>query len=595
MEKKKTGLSKIIMFVLLGAVIASWIFSASYYEEGKLAELGMNNVGLFDAFSLFIKSFCFDYFLQITFLLLSVGALYGVLDKTGKYRAWIERIVRNFKGREFLFIVIVSFAITLITSVFDYGYALLIFFPLLISILLAMGYDKVTVIAATFGAILIGTIGNTIGSSTSGAIAELLNGKATDGFYFKLALLLISYVALLLFLSKAKRRKVTEEQLEKIDMFIGEKNANKYSITPIITIFIILFGLLVLGLTNWEKTFGNPTMFYIFMGLSIISFAIAVIIACTSSNNNIFKALLICTIIAIIIISIYSISNDLLNNKPIMFYILMGLSIVSLLAVEIYGYISTNNNNKIIGLIITSVIAIIVIALCIVKMELLKNLTFEGLHTAITEFSPKLPYLRFTSDGFEYGTEKIEIFGKLLGDITAFGTWFYSEIAIMCFFASLIIAKIYKVKYLEAAKDGAKKMFKPALVLLLSYTVIYFAGNQMFYPTIAKLLLSITNKFSVVISSICMALSTLLHVDILYVTNYTVPQLAEKASDTTLVALLSQSIYGLTLFVAPTSGMLVLGLEYLGVPYKEWIKRIWKLVVALLVIVLAVLLIAKYI
>ena len=476
---KKTGLFKIIMIVLLVVVVASWIFSASYFEEGSLSPIGMNNVGLFDYFSLMVKSLSFDYFLQIVFLIVSIGAFYGVLEKTGKYRAWVEKIVKNFKGREFLFLVITSFIITVLTSIFDYGFALFIFFPLLISILLAMGYDKVTVAASTFGASLVGTIGSTIGYNTTGVIAEILSIKATDGFYFKLALLLICYVALLLFLSRAKRNKVTEADLEKEDIYIGEKKANKRSATPIIVMFIVLFVLLVLGCTNWENTFN-------------------------------------------------------------------------------------------------------------VKF-------FANIHESIMAFNPKLPYLHLTTDGFEHGLKEVKIISTLSGDIPAFGSWFYAEMAVMCLFASLVLSWIYKVKYFDALKDGAKKILKPALMVLLVYTVVYFAGNQMFYPTIAKALLGLTNKFSVVISSICMALASFFHVDILYVSNYAVPQLAEKASDPVLVSLLSQSIYGVIMFIAPTSAVLVFGLEYLHLPYKEWVKKTWKLFIALLAIVFIVLLIAKYI
>ncbi len=476
---KKTGLFKILMIILLVVVVASWIFSASYYEEGNLANLGLNNVGLFDYFSLMIKSLSFDYFLQILFLLVSIGALYGVLEKTGKYRAWIERIVKNLKGREFLFLVIVSFVITLITSIFDFGFALFIFFPLIISILLAMGYDKVTVIAATFGAVLVGTIGSTIGYNTSGVISDILSTKVADGFYFKLALLLISYVALLLFLSRAKRNKVSEKDLVEADMYLGEKTANKYSTAPIIVVFCLLLVLLVLGCTNWNKTFGVSA--------------------------------------------------------------------------------------------------------------------FSSMHDSIVGFSPKLPYLHITTDGFDTGTEKVAIFSKLLGDITALGTWFYAEMAVMCLFASALLSKIYKIKLFEAMKDGAKKMLKPAFMILLTYTIVYFAGNQMFYPTLAENILGLTSKFSVVISSILMAIASFFHVDILYVANYAVPQLAEKASDPVLVALLTQSIYGVTMFIFPTSAMLVLGLEYLHLPYKEWVKKTWKLFLVLLAVVLVVLLIAKYI
>ena len=80
---KKTGLFKIIMFMLLGIVVATWIFSASFFTEGNLSDLGMYSVGFFDFFSLVFGSFEFTYFLQIFILLVSIGALYGVLGKTG--------------------------------------------------------------------------------------------------------------------------------------------------------------------------------------------------------------------------------------------------------------------------------------------------------------------------------------------------------------------------------------------------------------------------------------------------------------------------------------------------------------------------------
>ena len=91
-----------------------------------------------------------------------------------------------------------------------------------------------------------------------------------------------------------------------------------------------------------------------------------------------------------------------------------------------------------------------------------------------------------------------------------------------------------------------------------------------------------------------MVLASFLHVDILYAANYAIPQIAENASNATLVSLLGQSIYGVTMFIAPTSAAIAFGLTYLGVPYKEWVKRVWKLTLILFAIVLATLLLAKF-
>ena len=40
------------------------------------------------------------------------------------------------------------------------------------------------------------------------------------------------------------------------------------------------------------------------------------------------------------------------------------------------------------------------------------------------------------------------------------------------------------------------------------------------------------------------------------------------------------------MFAAPTSALLVFGLTYLGVPYTEWIKKTWKLILGLLAVFL---------
>ena len=198
---KKTGLFKIITFILLGIVLITWLFSASYFQNGELVELGMYQLGFFDFFQLLTSSFEFQYFLQILILLVSIGALYGVLNKTGKYRAWIERIVNNFRGAELIFLLMASFTIAGLNATLDLGLNLVIFFPLIISIILAMGYDKITAALATFGALLVGTIGNVSGYSTAFAIAEIVGNKVTDGIIFRIVLFVLSISVLFIFLS----------------------------------------------------------------------------------------------------------------------------------------------------------------------------------------------------------------------------------------------------------------------------------------------------------------------------------------------------------------------------------------------------------
>lgn len=460
---KKTGLFKIIVFTLLAIMVVTWIVPASYFNAGELAELGKYRIGFFDFFQLIFGAFEFKYFIQMFIFLVSVGALYGVLGKTGKYRAWIEKIASKFRGKEIVFLLIASIVIVALTSVFNYGLLLFIFFPLVISIILAMGYDKVTAAVATFGAMLIGTIGSTISYNITGVINEQLSvDKLSTGIWYRVALLVLSLAALIFYLVKAKHSSVkkAENKIENAidnDLFIGEKNANKYSVVPIIVIFALLFVLLVVACTNWTSTF----------------------------NVSIFTKL----------------------NETV-----MGVKI-----------------------------------------------------------------------------KDFEIFKNIFGTVEEFGNWYYAEMSVMCILAALILGRFYRMKHrdmLSYMADGAKKMLAPALMVVMVYCVIYFAGNTMFYPTIAGWILGATSKFNIFFTTIATILGSALHVDMLYVANYVIPQIAAEGASTVVTGTLIQGLYGVTMFVVPTSAALVLGLTYLNIPYTEWIKKTWKLALVLFGIVI---------
>lgn len=462
---KKTGLFKIIMFMLLCLVVITWLVPAGYFNAGELADLGKYSVGFFDFFQLLFGTFEFQYFIQIAALILATGALYGVLGKTGKYRAWLERIANSLKGKELLFLAVLTFVIVGLTSVFNYSLILFIFMPFVISIILLLGYDKVTACVATFGSMLIGTIGSTTSYTMVGIVNERLGGDFTTAIAYKLIMLVLSYAVLVFYLYKAKRTKVTDEKIDD-DMFIGEKKSNKYSVIPLMVIFGLMFVLLILACTNWETTFG------------IKAFA--------EFNESIAKV-------------------------------------------------------------------------------------------TINDFS---------------------ILSAIIGTVSAFGEWYYAEMSIVCLLAAILIGMIYRIKFGEifnAMVDGAKKILGPAVLVMFSYSVVYFAGNTMFYPTIANFILNATENFNIFFSSITMFLGSLLHSDMLYVANYVIPQIAAEGASVQVTSLLIQGIFGLTMFVAPTSATLVLGLSYLGIPYKEWLAKTWKLVLALLVIVLATIILAMVI
>ncbi len=462
---KKTGLFKILMFILMAIVVITWFVPASYFEAGELVEYGsVYRLGFFDFFQLIFGSFEFKYFLQIAFFILCVGAFYGVLAKTGKYRAWIEKIANSFKGIEYVFLICVAVVLAALSSVFSYGLLLFIFIPLLIGIILSMGYDKLTAFLTTFGAVLIGQLGSTVGYNINGLLNDTIGTTLISGLVYKLLLLFIPLGLLVFYIVKAKHSstKKTASKAEEVscgELFIGEKIANKYSVVPIIITFVLLLIFLVLGCTSWVESFGVTA--------------------------------------------------------------------------------------------------------------------FETFHESVMAVK----------------IGEFEIFKNIFGSINEFGSWYYAEMCVLLLLLSLIVGKLYRIKLREIIENmfkGAGKLLPTAALIIMCYAVLYFAGNTFFYPTLAKYILGATSKFNLFFSSVSMILGSVTHVDMAYLVAYVIPQIAAQDANSTVIMLLCQGIYGVTMLIAPTSVLLVLGLSYLEIPYKEWIKKTWKYILIVLAVVVII-------
>lgn len=198
---------------------------------------------------------------------------------------------------------------------------------------------------------------------------------------------------------------------------------------------------------------------------------------------------------------------------------------------------------------------------------------------------------------------KYKVFTSLISNqITAFGSWgelgsYLMAILLLCFNAWLL-KMIYRVDF-EDAMDGfvygVKKMIIPALISILAYSVLVSSYNNGFVETI------ITNAGksfgdNVVIHSLVTILGSILNVDLYYnvagVFSNIVSSLTDKAN-LSVYAVMFQSLYGLVQLVGPTSILLIAGLCYLEIPYKTWLKYIWRFIVELLIAIFVVLMIVS--
>lgn len=252
---KKHNILKVVLISILVVVLCTWLFPSASFNTA-LVEGERMQVGLFDLFSYPLVAL--SYFGYSFIYVLLIGAFYGVLSKIPAYKELLNKIVKGFKSREWLFLVITMVVITAITSVTGLSFGLLVIFPITISLVLMMGYNKLVAASVTVGSVIAGLIGTTLGSSSVSYLNYLLNTKITDGMVPKIIVLVVALGLLvfnvLMYAKKTKNNDVQESSL--IPSNVEVQKGKKIRIWPLALVFDLTIIILMLGVIDWESVFG---------------------------------------------------------------------------------------------------------------------------------------------------------------------------------------------------------------------------------------------------------------------------------------------------------------------------------------------------
>ena len=225
----------------------------------------------------------------------------------------------------------------------------------------------------------------------------------------------------------------------------------------------------------------------------------------------------------------------------------------------------------------------------VVILDLILLVTILGFISWNTAFSISL-FDDVTTSVTEFELFGFPIFGKILGAVQAFGNWSLLELITIMLLAIIILKFVYKIKWddvFDGFAKGAKKALLPTLIVILIYTCLVLTTYDPYQLVIYKFILGLTKGFNIFTTGLVVLLSSIFNGDPLYAFYSVLPYFVSVVTDTNnyqLVAVIFQAIYGIVTLVAPTSIPLMVTLAYTKVPYGSWLKYIWKLLVALLVV-----------
>ena len=258
---RKNDKKIIVIGILLLYVVISWfVKTASFDANGEFLVGGAIRIGLFE--------FIYDVFAAFAakidriFYILCIGGMYGILVNTNFYKRLIKRICNFVKGKENIFFIVVTLIVSIYASITKELLAPLIVVPFIISIFLKLNYDRLTAVSASFGAIIIGFMGQTIGTYGITSFAKELGISYNAMLLEKIIFFIISYVLYALFclyhMKRIKRKDYSDEDLFYVedikDGKLKKKAKTKYVLSLIFAVLFVVF--IFIGYISWSDSFG---------------------------------------------------------------------------------------------------------------------------------------------------------------------------------------------------------------------------------------------------------------------------------------------------------------------------------------------------
>lgn len=469
---KKNSIIKAIAITFGIYVILSWIipggsFSSGSYVKGSTSPVGIGNLFTYPV-STFLTSIC----ALIGINVLLIGGLYGVMNKTGAYQKLVDGTVKKFAGNEKKFLVISVVVFALLASLTTLTLPLLILVPFFVAVILLLGFNKMTALLSTVGAILVGNMATMFGYNMDGYnyINLFFGLKTTDNILYKVILFVVLVAIMLYFVLKTskvekvkKARKTTkkteeEPKEEAIVPLYMKGETSKKSSTPLVVLFCLGFIIALVSMFNWAGALGvEKTIF-------------------DTWHKNIMD-------------------------------------------VKLNGY---------------------------------------------------------------------PIFANILGSINPFGYWSNYDLAMLLLILIVIIGLVYKLKIseiFESAKEGMKEVVSVAFVAVLANILLLIVNTvtDSFMITIFDRINQLPKKATPLSVGLISTLGSVGYSDFPYLVNAIYnPIIVSNTNSVKEIAYIMQVMYGFTMLLVPTSVGLVVGLQYLGISFKEWFKENWKLLLSLL-------------
>ncbi|MFL6131378.1 MAG: YfcC family protein [Nocardioidaceae bacterium] len=230
--------------------------------------------------------------IDVALFIIVIGGFLGVTMQTGSIQAGIGRLVNRLRGRERWMIPILMCVFALGGSTYGMAEESLAFYVLVISVMIAAGYDALTGASVVLLGCGIGTLGSTINPFATGIASGFAGVSISDGLLSRLIILVVGLAVGIFFVMRYADR-VKRDPTKSVVRDMKAANEDHFSVqqedgadammTGRQKVVLVLFGtaflLMMYGVIPWEDMgIGVPTLWWWFPEMTALFILFSVLI-----------------------------------------------------------------------------------------------------------------------------------------------------------------------------------------------------------------------------------------------------------------------------------------------------------------------------
>ncbi|HEM2793624.1 YfcC family protein [Streptococcus suis] len=281
-EKVKKGFKlpssyTILMLIIAFMAVMTWIIPAGQYqvdEAGRLVagtyeKVAQNPQGIYDVFMAPVRAMlghgATEAAINVAFFIIMVGAFLGVVNETGALDVGIASIVKRFKGREKMLIYILMPLFALGGSTYGMGEETMAFFPLLVPVMMAVGFDSITGVAIILLGSQIGCLASTVNPFATVVASDAAGVSVADGMIWRFVFLVVILLMGVLFVANYAE-KVKNDPTKSLVYKQREADMQHFNVTAtqevnaelspaqkrVLWVFVLTFVLMICSFIPWE-------------------------------------------------------------------------------------------------------------------------------------------------------------------------------------------------------------------------------------------------------------------------------------------------------------------------------------------------------